>query len=87
MQGTKGDRLMAAQQDEKEVKKPFDVGDAVTVAKTDLLPTGFEGTVGKVYENSILIEIDPNSVSNPRSEELHDLHGRVVVRMSEAKKK
>lgn len=71
----------------KEEKKPFDVGDEVTVAKTDLLPTGFEGTVGKVYENSILIEIDPNSVSNPRSEELHDLHGRVVVRMSEAKKK
>jgi hypothetical protein len=72
---------------EKEEKKPFDVGDAVSVKQTDLLPTGFDGTVGKVYENSILIEIDPSSVANSRSEELHDLHGRVVVRMSEATKK
>ncbi|TLQ03521.1 preprotein translocase, YajC subunit, yajC [Pediococcus stilesii] len=76
-----------AEKEIKEEKKPFDVGDEVVVKKTDLLPTGFEGTVGKVYENSILVEIDPASVADSRSEELHDLHGRVVVRMSEAKKK
>ena len=71
----------------KEEKKPFDVGDAVVVKKTELLPGGFEGTVGKVYENSILVEIDPASVKDSRAEELHDLHGRVIVKMSEAKKK
>ncbi|KAF0369932.1 hypothetical protein [Pediococcus acidilactici] len=76
-----------ADKEKVDEKKPFDVGDEVTVKKTDLLPTGFAGTVGKVYENSILIEIDPSSVANSRSEELHDLHGRVVVRMSEATKK
>lgn len=76
-----------AEKEIKEEKKPFDVGDEVVVKKTDLLPTGFKGTVGKVYENSILVEIDPASVADSRSEELHDLHGRVVVRMSEAKKK
>ncbi|KRN93250.1 hypothetical protein [Pediococcus stilesii] len=76
-----------AEKEIKEEKKPFDVGDEVVVKKTDLLPTGFEGTVGKVYENSILVEIDSASVADSRSEELHDLHGRVVVRMSEAKKK
>lgn len=67
-------------------KTNFEVGDSVTVKKTDLLPQGFEGTVGKVYENSILIEINPESVSDSRSEELHDLHGRIVIRKSEANK-
>lgn len=72
--------------EEEPVKKKFDVGDRAIVKETALLPSGFEGTVGKVYENSVLIEIDANSVADSRSEELHDLHGRVIVRMDEAEK-
>ncbi|KRN57711.1 hypothetical protein IV83_GL001998 [Pediococcus inopinatus] len=73
--------------EEEEVEpKPFDIGDRVHVKKTALLPTGFDGQVGKVYENSILIDIDADSVAEARSEELHDLHGRVIVRFAEATK-
>ncbi|AMV68601.1 Hypothetical protein ADU73_0191 [Pediococcus damnosus] len=76
----------ADKKEEEEEPKPFDVGDKVHVKKTALLPTDFDGQVGKVYENSILIDIDADSVDDSRSEELHDLHGRVIVRFAEAKK-
>lgn len=81
------ERMLQLEKNEEEpVKKPFDIGDKVHVKKTALLPTGFDGQVGKVYENSILIDIDPDTVAKSRSEELHDLHGRVIVRFAEAKK-
>lgn len=58
----------------------FKLGDQVFVSEHELLPGGFTGRIGKLYENTFLVEIDHSSVAEDQQKQLEELHGNIIVK-------